>query len=121
MSVMSPEELRDQKCQPCEGGVNPYQREDAEKQLERLEEWELSPDAKRIRRAWSVQDFAAGMKFLTDVAQIAEDEGHHPDLSLQNYREVTIELTTHAIDGLSTNDFIVAARIDAIAPAEKST
>lgn len=120
MTAMTADELCERKCQPCEGGVEPYSREEAETQTERLDGWVLSPDAKRIRKSWTMQDFAAGMKFLNDVAAIAEDEGHHPDLYLQGYRDVTVELTTHAIDGLSENDFIIAARLENLEPQLKN-
>ena len=72
----------------------------------------LSGVAKRIRREWTVKDFASGLNFFQAVGEVAEREGHHPDLHLMNYRDVTIELFTHAVDGLTENDFILAAKID---------
>jgi len=80
--------------------------------LRDLDEWELSEGGKQILRRWTVKDFVAGIDFLRRVADVAEAEGHHPDVHLTGYRNVTIELTTHAIDGLSENDFILAAKID---------
>ena len=77
-------------------------------------DWRLTHDAKRIRRDWVVKDFVAGMTFFAKVAEVAEQEGHHPDLHIENYREVWIEIWTHAIGGLSENDFILAAKIDAV-------
>lgn len=108
------EELRHKRCQPCEGGVPPVPRDEAERLLEGLPGWRLSPDGKAIRREWRVKDFAAGVEFFGRVAELAEAEQHHPDLHLTGYRHVTVELTTHAIGGLSENDFILAAKIDAL-------
>lgn len=70
-------------------------------------------DGKKLRRAFRFGDFAAAMAFVNRVADIAQREGHHPDLRIR-YNRVTVELETHAIGGLSENDFIVAAKIDGI-------
>lgn len=112
MSQSTAETLREKTCKPCEGGVSPLSREEATDLLNSLDGWGLDDDAARIRRRWEVKDFMAGVDFLGRVADIAEKEDHHPDIHLTGYRNVTIELTTHAIDGLSENDFIVAAKID---------
>ena len=112
MSIGTIEELKTKKCQPCEGGVPPVPREEAERLLKDLPGWELTEEGKRIRREWTVKHFMAAMDFFNRVAELAEDEGHHPDLHLVGYRSVTIELWTHAIGGLSENDFITAAKID---------
>ncbi|MFW6171577.1 MAG: 4a-hydroxytetrahydrobiopterin dehydratase, partial [Planctomycetota bacterium] len=100
------------KCKPCEGGVPAVERAEAERMLEALPGWQLTEDGKRIRRTWVAKNFMAGIGFFKCVAELAEAEGHHPDLHLVGYRNVTIELWTHAIDGLSENDFIMAAKID---------
>jgi 4a-hydroxytetrahydrobiopterin dehydratase len=112
MATATVEELRDKKCKPCEGGVPPVSNDEAEKLLKKLPGWRLSDDGKSIRREWVAKNFVAAMDFLNDVAELAEDEGHHPDFHLVGYRNVAIELWTHAIDGLSENDFITAAKID---------
>jgi 4a-hydroxytetrahydrobiopterin dehydratase len=104
-------ELKNKKCKPCEGGVPPVERAEAERLLENLPGWTLAEEGKQIRRKWTVKDFGSGMEFLNRVAELAESENHHPDLYLTGYRNVTVELTTHAIDGLSENDFILAAKI----------
>ena len=114
MSVSTAAELRTKKCVPCEGGVPVVPREDAEKMLGDLPGWQLTDDGVRIRREWVAKDFMAALKFFHQVAELAEDEGHHPDLHLVGYRNVAIELWTHAIGGLSENDFITAAKIDEI-------
>ena len=106
--------LRARKCVPCEGGVPRLTSDEAAALLSQVPEWELSRDGTRIRRSWVVRNFLAAMEFFAGVAAIAEAEGHHPDLHLEQYRTVTIEIWTHAIGGLSENDFILAAKIDAL-------
>jgi 4a-hydroxytetrahydrobiopterin dehydratase len=112
MQSQSPEQLTKKKCVPCEGGVPKYSLEQSQAQLERLSGWRLTHDGERIRKDWVVKHFLAGMEFFNSVAELAEDEGHHPDLHLEGYRNVWIEIYTHAIGGLSENDFILAAKID---------
>ena len=114
MPTQSVEELTHKKCAPCEGGVRPYPQAEAVEQLKSLAGWQLTPDSKRIRKDWVAKDFAAGIKFFDAVGQLAETEDHHPDLHLEGYRKVWIELSTHAIGGLSENDFILAAKIDRV-------
>lgn len=120
MVTLTGEELRGKKCLPCEGGVAPSTREEAESQLTRLPGWRLTADGQRIRKDWVVKNFLAAMRFFGKVADVAESEGHHPDLHLEGYRKVWIEIWTHAIGGLSENDFILAAKIDAL-PIELKT
>jgi 4a-hydroxytetrahydrobiopterin dehydratase len=112
MAVQSPDELVRKKCKPCEGGVAPYSAEEAQQQLKQLRDWRITPDGKRIRKEWTVKNFMSGMDFFNRCAELAEAEGHHPDLHIEGYRNVAVELWTHAIGGLSENDFIVAAKID---------
>jgi len=114
------EELTRKRCAPCEGGVAPYTREQAESQLAQLTGWSLSGDGLRIRKSWIMKDFLAAVDFLRRVADLAESEGHHPDLHLERYRHVSVELWTHAIGGLSENDFILAAKIDRLPKALKA-
>ena len=112
MSAASPAELAKKKCVPCEGGVPPVDLHEAEAQLMQLPGWKLTQDGQRIRKEWIVKDFMSGIDFFNHVAEVAEAEGHHPDLHLEGYRNLAIELWTHAIGGLSLNDFILAAKID---------
>ena len=112
MEVQTPEQLTQKKCLPCEGGVDPYPLDVAEEQLKKLDGWYLTRDGQRIRKDWTVKHFMAAMHFFKKVAEVAEADGHHPDLHLEQYRNVSIELWTHAIGGLSENDFILAAKID---------
>jgi 4a-hydroxytetrahydrobiopterin dehydratase len=105
-------ELTQKHCVPCEGGIPRVSPDQARAFLADLPQWKQSGDGQRIRREWLVKDFPTALEFFQRVGQIAEDEGHHPDLHLTGYRNVAIELSTHAIGGLSENDFILAAKID---------
>ncbi len=106
------ESLRSRRCVPCEGGVPPLSAEQVADLLKALPDWSVSEDGSKIVRHWKARSFQAGIDFFNAIARLAEEEGHHPDLRLEGYRNVTVELTTHAIAGLSENDFIVAAKID---------
>jgi 4a-hydroxytetrahydrobiopterin dehydratase len=112
METMSCDQLTQKKCLPCEGGVEPYTREQSEAQLEQLAGWQLTHDGQRVRKDWVVKNFMAGLDFFNNIAEIAEADGHHPDLHIEGYRNLSVELWTHAIGGLSENDFILAAKID---------
>jgi len=112
MPTLSKPELIQKKCKPCEGGVEPVSAAEAKEQVAKLPGWALSPDSKKIRKEWVVKDFSTAIDFFQRVADIANAEDHHPDLHLTSYRKVAIELSTHAIGGLSENDFILAAKID---------
>lgn len=107
-------ELIQKRCVPCEGGIPVLARTEADALLESVHGWAISADGKRIRRSWIAKNFMAAIDFFNQVAELAESEGHHPDLHLEGYRNVAIEITTHAIDGLSENDFILAAKINEI-------
>jgi len=112
METQTPAELVQKKCLPCEGGVAPCSLNLAEQQLQQLPGWYLTHDGQRIRKDWKVKNFLAGMEFFNRCAEVAEADGHHPDLHIEGYRNVSVELWTHAIGGLSENDFILAAKID---------
>jgi 4a-hydroxytetrahydrobiopterin dehydratase len=102
--------LSEKRCVACEGGVPPMAREEAHKLMAELHaDWRLEGD--KIERKFKFKDFKEAMVFVNLVAEIAESEGHHPDLEI-SYNKVEIELSTHAINGLSENDFIVAAKVD---------
>jgi 4a-hydroxytetrahydrobiopterin dehydratase len=119
MSTLTTEELTRKKCSPCEGGVPPVSVAEAKAMLTDLEGWTLAHDGKLISRRWVAKNFMTAIGFFNKVAELAEEEGHHPDLHLEGYRNVTINLTTHAIGGLSENDFILAAKINQIPIAVK--
>jgi 4a-hydroxytetrahydrobiopterin dehydratase len=121
MEVKTASELVKQHCKPCEGGVESSTLDESQRQLTKLNGWQLVHDGKRIRKDWTVKNFMAGIKFFNQVAELAEADGHHPDVHLEGYRKVWIELSTHAIGGLSENDFILAAKIDQLPIEEKKT
>lgn len=114
MDIQTSHQLAEKKCVPCEGGVDPCPLPQAQRQLTNLPGWRITHDGKRIRKDWVVKNFLAGLEFFKQVAVIAESDGHHPDLHLEGYRNLWIEIWTHAIGGLSENDFILAAKIDQI-------
>jgi|SRR5436190_7232732 len=105
-------DLRKKHCASCESGMPALSKAEARKSMEALPEWEMAPDGKRIRREWRVKDFESGLKFIQNVGELAENEGHHPDLHLVNFRDLALELSTHAVGGLTENDLILAAKID---------
>ena len=109
---MSDQRLSNQKCKPCEGGVPPLNESAAKELLQALHsDWQISDDGKWIARRFEFPRFTATMGFVNAVAWIAESEDHHPDLEV-SYRYCVVKWTTHAIDGLSENDFICAAKVD---------
>lgn len=105
--------LKDKRCIPCEGNVPPLTKEQAQDLLTQLDDWSLIDEAHLLAKSFRFKDFAKTMEFVNKIAAIAEDEGHHPDLTV-TYGAVTVELMTHAIGGLSENDFILASKVDQI-------
>jgi 4a-hydroxytetrahydrobiopterin dehydratase len=114
MNATTSESLLERKCKPCEGGIPKLSPSEASALLKQVSGWQLVDDSTRIRREWRMKDFLAALDFFQKVGQLAEDEQHHPDLHLTSYRNVRIDINTHAIGGLSENDFILAAKIDQI-------
>src|SRR4029078_763924 len=112
MEAQTTDQLVRKRCVPCEGGVPKYSLPEAKSQLEKLSGWRITHDGHGIPNDWVVKNFMAGMNFFNSVAKLAEDDGHHPDLHIEGYRNVWIELWTHAIGGLLENDFISAAQMD---------
>ncbi len=107
------DKLTKMKCAPCEGGVDPMTRADFEPYLEQVAAWDIPEDA-RLERNFQFTDFPEALAFVNRVGDIAEEEGHHPDILIHGWNKVKITLWTHAIGGLSINDFIVATKIDRI-------
>lgn len=106
--------LAEQRCKPCEGGVAPLSGEETETFMEQLSSgWKLGADGASIRTELEFRNFYRTMSFVNAVAHIANSEDHHPDLEV-GYNYCRIRFTTHAIGGLSENDFICAAKIDAL-------
>jgi 4a-hydroxytetrahydrobiopterin dehydratase len=105
-------ELAKKKCVPCEGGVDALLCQKAEELKAELKpEWMLIDECRMLARTFVLPDFKASIALANKIADIAEEEGHHPDLTV-GYGNLGVELTTHAIGGLSENDFIIAAKID---------
>jgi len=118
MQIVPAAELIFKKCLPCEGGVEACTLEHSRNQLNLLANWHLSEDAKWIHRKILFNNFIQSVACINKIADLAEAEAHHPDLHLTGYRNLEIALSTHAIDGLSENDFILASKIDALILAE---
>lgn len=104
-------DLSKKRCIPCEGGTEPLSREKAEELLKELDGWMLVDDAHLLARTFQFPDFKTALQFGNDIGRVAEFEGHHPELTI-GWGHVGVELSTHAIGGLSENDFILAAKID---------
>ncbi|MCF8223902.1 MAG: 4a-hydroxytetrahydrobiopterin dehydratase [Bacteroidales bacterium] len=103
--------LKERKCEPLEKGKNPFDKEKIREYMEMLQPgWHVSDD-KKISRKFLFENFKRAMAFVQEVARIAEQEQHHPDICI-SYADVEIELSTHDVGGLSENDFILAAKID---------
>ncbi|MFZ1100561.1 MAG: 4a-hydroxytetrahydrobiopterin dehydratase [Steroidobacteraceae bacterium] len=107
-------DLAARRCKPCEGGVPPLTPERAAAFLAQLSPaWALTEDAHAIRREFGFRDFYRTMSFVNALAHIANIEDHHPDLEV-GYNYCRVSFTTHAIRGLSDNDFVCAAKVDLI-------
>ena len=107
-------QLTEKKCVPCEGGIDPLSPAQAAALLQQLQpEWKLADDAKSLHREWKFRNFYHTMSFVNAVAHIANAEDHHPDIEC-GWGYCRIKYSTHAINGLSENDFICAAKIDGI-------
>ncbi len=107
-------DLAAKKCVACEGDAVPLTRVEAQAMLTRIKGWILSSDAKHISKEFTFKNYVEAMEFANKITPIAESEGHHPDLKV-GWGRVEVGLSTHAIKGLSENDFILAAKIDRIA------
>src|SRR5690606_73291 len=105
-------DLRTKRCVPCEGGVPLLTREQQEALLPQVPGWRVEGD--RLTKTFVFETFPQAIAFVNRMADLAEEEGHHPDFCV-HYRMVEVSLWTHAIGGLSENDFILAAKIDPLA------
>jgi 4a-hydroxytetrahydrobiopterin dehydratase len=105
------ETLAGKTCTPCRGGVPPLTREEAQNFQKQAPDWELREDALRIQRTFQFSNFRGALAFVQEVGELAESEGHHPDISF-GWGYVTIFLSTKKIKGLHENDFIMASKID---------
>ena len=108
--------LSEKKCIPCEGGVLPFDISEIHKYQKKVDGWEIVNNDKNIyflEKKFAFKNFLESQKFVNEVGKISEEEGHHPDI-LFGWGYAKINITTHAIEGLSENDFILAAKIDKI-------
>lgn len=103
----------EKKCVACEGGVPPLKKETVLKYITETPGWKISEDGKQISRNFEFKDFNESIVFVNKVAGLAESEGHHPDIHIF-YDRVRLDLETHAIGGLSENDFILAAKVNGL-------
>ena len=103
--------LTQQHCVPCEGGTLPLPREEAFRLAAEANHWTLADDATSISREFTFKDFVEALAWINKVGALAESEGHHPDIHWW-WNKIKLELSTHAIGGLSNNDFILAAKIN---------
>lgn len=110
-SVQSSNDLQQKHCRPCEGGTPPLEETEVTALLQRLEGWELEGNC--IGKTFQFKNFHQTMAFVNAVAWIAHREGHHPDLNV-GFNRCRVSYTTHAVGGLSENDFICAAKVDAL-------
>ena len=104
--------FQEKRCIPCEGGIPPLDATTISKYLKEVPGWN-AVENKKLVREFKLKNFVESMEFVDCVAEIAEAEGHHPDIHIL-YNLVRFELTTHAIGGLSENDFILAAKINSV-------
>ena len=109
-------DLLNKKCMPCEGGVIPFDISQIHKYQKEINDWKVVKNDKEVyflEKEFSFKNFLESQKFINEVGKISEEEGHHPDIVF-GWGYARINITTHAIEGLSENDFILAAKIDQI-------
>ena len=107
-------DLLEKKCVPCEGGVKAFDISEIHKYQKKVDGWDIVKDNKNIyklQKKFTFKNFMQSQLFVNEVGKISEEEGHHPDISF-GWGYAIIDITTHAIEGLSENDFILAAKID---------
>ena len=111
---MTAQNLAQKTCTPCQGGIPPLSAEEASRYSAQAPEWQLLDDSRRIERSYRFKNFREAFEFVKRVGELAEEEGHHPDISF-GWGSATISLQTKKIQGLHENDFIMAAKIDCLA------
>ncbi|MDF1759190.1 MAG: 4a-hydroxytetrahydrobiopterin dehydratase [Coxiellaceae bacterium] len=111
---MSSCDLTNKKCVPCEGGVDPSTPEQVKEYMKNLsDDWQVNEDFTEIQCDYKFKDYYHTMAFVNAIAWMAHKENHHPDLEV-GYGHCLVRYSTHAINGLSENDFICAAKVDEI-------
>ncbi len=106
--------MQERQCKPCRGGIPPLARQQAEQRLEEIPGWALIESATRLRRSFSFDNFMQAQAFACQVGELAEQQGHHPDICY-GWGYCTVVFYTHKIGGLHENDFIMAALVNALA------
>ena len=109
-------DLLNKKCVPCEGGVMPFDTSEIHKYQKKVDGWNIVQNENKIyilEKRFEFKNFLESQKFINEVGRVSEEEGHHPDIMF-GWGYAKINITTHAIEGLSENDFILAAKIDKI-------
>lgn len=107
-------DLLKKTCTPCLGSEPPATKQQVQKMLKETPGWEVYDNYTKLEKEFIFPNFSQAIKFINKVAQVSEQEGHHPDIYLYNYKKVRIQLWTHKIGGLHENDFILAAKINQI-------
>jgi 4a-hydroxytetrahydrobiopterin dehydratase len=110
-----PEDLASQTCVPCRGGVSPLKGGELQRIQQKVPQWKVVNEH-HITRAFTFPDFKQALDFVNRVGEIAEQQGHHPDILL-TWGKAEVTMWTHKIDGLTQSDFIMAAKIDQLLPA----
>lgn len=108
-------ELASKQCVPCRGGVPPLQGEEIERLRAQLSDWEVVHEH-HLKKNYGFKNFAEALRFVNQVGELAEEQGHHPDICF-GWGKVEVSIWTHKIDGLTESDFILAAKIDALPQA----
>ena len=106
-------DLKSMKCEACEGGVDPLSLDDAKVFLKQTPGWEIDGKKMEIRRTYTFTNFYETMAFVNALAWVAHVEDHHPDFEV-GYKTCSVRYSTHAISGLSINDFICAAKVNGL-------
>ena len=107
------ETLAEKTCTPCRGGIPPLTRDAAQRLQAQAPNWQLADDAHRIERMFRFRNFREALAFVRQVGELAESEGHHPDISF-GWGSATVSLSTKKIKGLHENDFIMATKVDRV-------
>jgi 4a-hydroxytetrahydrobiopterin dehydratase len=108
-------DLKSAKCVPCQAGEPQLTKEEISLYLQKVSGWSLETGPNKIVKTFVRKDFKSAIAFVNKVADLAENEGHHPNLCIHDFKNVKLEIWTHKINGLHKNDFILASKIDDVA------
>ena len=109
---MNKMDLKNKTCKACEEGEKPFTLNQVNEYLQHVNDWELVDNGNAIEKEFTLNNFQEALDLVNKVGKIAEQENHHPDILLYSYKKVKITLSTHEVNGLSENDFIIASKID---------